>query len=63
MKTGFEHLDDSDLSKRADAELKAMSTENLKNAILIAAGVLSKLKAEAVRRGIWEEMKGRKPNV
>jgi len=43
-----------------DAQLKALTNEQLKQAILIIAMSLKELKAEAVRRGTWESLKGTK---
>jgi hypothetical protein len=47
--------------KMPEEILKELPDEQFRTAVLAAAELLRTLKAEAVRRGIWDELKGRKP--
>jgi hypothetical protein len=43
-----------------DALLRELPDEQFRTLVLVSAEVLKQLKDEAIRRGIWEDFKGRK---
>lgn len=56
-------ITEADLKPVADYVLFKLSDKELHAAVIVAAELLSKLKKESVKRGLWEKFKGEKVMV
>lgn len=43
-----------------ETALRELSDDQLMAAVLVAAGLFKMMKTEAIRRGVWDSMKGQK---
>jgi hypothetical protein len=45
----------------AEAAMRSLTDDRLKQTIHVVATMLKMLKAEAMRRGVWDDLRGLKP--